>query len=70
MIFCRMLPLECWLEDKGFGIGTQLYNDVNLLITVNTVQQIITIHSMEDKYDKIMLTVEDFIESYANKASF
>jgi hypothetical protein len=69
MIFCRMLPLECWLEDKGFGIGTQMYNDVNLLISVNTVQQIITIHSMEDKYNKIMLTFQEFIDSYANNAS-
>lgn len=69
MIFCRMLPIECWLEDKGFGIGTQMYNDVNLLISVNTINQTITIHSMEDKYNKTLLTFQEFVDSYANNAS-
>lgn len=68
MIFCRMLPLECWQDDKGFGIGTQLYHDVNLLISVNTLTQTIVIHSMDDKHTKIILTFQEFVESYADNA--
>jgi hypothetical protein len=68
MIFCRMLPLECWLDDKGFGIGTQLYNDVNLLVSVNIMQQSVTIHSMDDKHSKLIFSFQEFIDSYANSA--
>jgi len=69
MIFCRMLPLECWLEDKGFGIGTQMYADINLLVTVNTVKQVISMQSATDKFDKIELSFDDFVDSYPNHAS-
>lgn len=69
MIFCRMLPLECWLEDKGFGIGTQMYADINLLITVDTVKQVISMQSVTDKFDKIQLSFDDFVDSYPNHAS-
>jgi hypothetical protein len=69
MIFCRMMPLECWQEETGFGIGTQLYADVNLLITVDTVKQQISIQSAEDKFDKIQLSFEDFVGSYTDHAN-
>lgn len=69
MIFCRMLPLECWLEDKGFGIGTQMYVDINLLVTVDTVKQVISMQSATDKFDKIELSFDDFVDSYPNHAS-
>jgi hypothetical protein len=69
MIFCRMLPLECWLEDKGFGIGTQMYADINLLVTVDTVKQVISMQSVTDKFDKIELSFDDFVDSYPNHAN-
>lgn len=69
MIFCRMLPLECWLEDKGFGIGTQMYADINLLVTVDTVKQVISMQSATDKFDKIELSFDDFVDSYPNHAN-
>ena len=69
MIFCRMLPLECWLEEKGFGIGTQMYADINLLVTVDTVKQVISMQSATDKFDKIELSFDDFVDSYPNHAS-
>ncbi len=68
MIFCRMIPLECWQEETGFGIGTQLYADVNLLVTVDTTKEIVTIQSAEDKFDKIVLSFEDFVQSFPNQA--
>lgn len=69
MIFCRMLPLECWLEEKGFGIGTQMYADINLLVTVDTVKQVISMQSATDKFDKIELSFDDFVDSYPNHAN-
>jgi hypothetical protein len=68
MIFCRMMPLECWMEEVGYGIGTQLYADINLLVTVDTVNQTITIQSATNLYDKFHMSFNEFINSYLNNA--
>lgn len=68
MVFCRMIPLECWKQDTGYGIGTQLYADVNLLITLDTVKQNITIQSATDMYDKFHMSFDDFVNSYVSSA--
>lgn len=68
MVFCRMVPMECWKTETGFGIGTQLYADINLLVTLNTVKQTITIQSIEDKYDKYHMSFEEFVTSYIANA--
>jgi hypothetical protein len=69
MVFCRMIPLECWKEETGFGIGTQLYADVNLLVTLDTVKQTITIQSASNLHDKFHMSFSEFIDSYVNNAA-
>jgi hypothetical protein len=47
MLFCKLVPPEFWNSDKGFGIGTQMYHDIKLLITVDTVLKRIIITNFE-----------------------
>lgn len=68
IIFCHMVPIECWQDDKGYGIGTQLYADVNLLITVDTVKQMVSITSATDKTFFYRASFKDFIEEYTKGA--
>jgi len=69
MIFCEMIPAEFWQSDTGFGIGTQMYADVNLLITIDTVKKIIKISSYDNVMDGITMTIEDFVENFYNNAN-
>ena len=64
MIFCRMVPLESWKEEKGYGIGTQLYADIELLITLNTKDKVITIQVTSDLRKSYSLSFSDFVESF------
>jgi hypothetical protein len=68
IIFCHMVPLECWEQDRGYGIGTQLYVDVNLLISVDTVKQEVTITSAKDKTFFYRSSFKSFIEEYTKGA--
>ncbi len=69
MIFCEMIPPELWNSDTGFGIGTQMYADVNLLITIDTVKKIIKISSHGNNIDDIKMTLTDFVNNFYNNAS-
>ena len=69
MIFCRMITPEHMTDDKGFGIGTQLYADTNLLITLDTMAQVITIQAANVLQDKYSMTFEDFVTSFWKNAS-
>jgi len=68
MVFCKMVPVECWNTDTGFGIGTQLYADINLLITVDTITQKISLQTATDKHYKIKNSFEDFVANFLSKA--
>jgi hypothetical protein len=68
MVFCRMTPMECWQTDSGFGIGTQLYADTNLLITLDTVHQMIKIQSATDKQHAYQDSFAAFVKSYMSSA--
>ena len=68
IIFCHMVPIECWQEDKGYGIGTQMYADINLLISVDTVKQQVTITSAKDKNFKYQASFKEFVEEYTKGA--
>jgi hypothetical protein len=72
ILFCSLIPIEFWKSDKGFGIGTQMYNDIKLLITVDTVLQKVIITNFEDDDTvsrSLHYTFETFIESFTNNAS-
>ena len=68
MIFCHMVPIECWQDDKGYGIGTQMYADINLLVTVDTVKQEVTITSAVDKGFRYQGSFQEFIDEYTSTA--
>jgi hypothetical protein len=70
MIFCRMIPQKNWNDELGFGIGTQLYADVNMLLSLDTVHQTIKISSSFETYivHSVSMSFEDFIDKYANDA--
>jgi hypothetical protein len=70
LIFCRMIPKDKWDDELGFGIGTQLYKDINLLVSLDTVHQTIKISSAFDIYitNSIKMSFLDFINNFADTA--
>lgn len=68
MVFCRMVPMECRNTDRGHGIGTQLYADVNLLITLDTTTQVIMLQSATDMHYKFKMSFEEFVLEFYKKA--
>jgi hypothetical protein len=68
MIFCEMIPAEFWESDTGFGIGTQMYTDVNLLVSIDTVRQTISISSYGSGVDDMKMTILDFVENFYKSA--
>jgi hypothetical protein len=70
LLFCRMIPLDSWDSDTGFGIGTQLYVDTNLLITIDTVKQSIAISSFGSGVDNVKMSIKDFVKNFYNTAQF
>lgn len=68
MIFCQMVLKESWEDDIGYGIGTQFYVDVNVLITLNFEHQTVMISSADLKYPKYQMTFESFVSDYFKTA--
>lgn len=70
MLFCRLIPKNKWDDELGFGIGTQLYRDVNMLISLDTVHQTIRISSAFETYitNSITMSFDDFLNKYADSA--
>lgn len=70
IVFCRMMPPEQLLNDKGFGIGAKQYGDINLLITLDCRDQTISVISslMENKH-KYSMTFTEFLENYSSAAT-
>ncbi len=70
LLFCRMVPVESWNSDTGFGIGTQLYVDTNLLVSIDTVKQSIAISSFGSGVDDVKMSIKDFVHNFYNSAHF
>lgn len=70
IIFCTMVPYDEIDSEDGFGIGTQMYVDINLLITIDTTDQTIEISSYGSGVDNIKMAIEDFVENFYKKAEF
>lgn len=68
MLFCEMIPESFWGSDTGFGIGTQLYADVELLISLDTVNQKITVSSGLHEFDNFSMTFSEFIVDFLKGA--
>lgn len=70
IVFCHMIPMECWHDEVGYGIGTLLYADVDLLVSLDVPKQIITITSALDKEFRYRKSFEEFISGYFKQAEF
>ena len=68
MIFCEMIPQEFWNSDSGFGIGTQLYVDTELLISLDTVAQKITVSSGMHEFENFNMSFKEFIVDFLKDA--
>lgn len=68
MIFCNMLPIEKWDDDKGFGIGNRLYEDIVLLATLNMKKGTIKLQLTAEKHECHEMTFEYFIGDFFNNA--
>lgn len=69
MMFCRMVPVESWAEETGYGIGTQLYADVELLVTLDTTNQVVTIQVASDPCNSYSLLFSEFVNSFYKLAN-
>lgn len=70
MIFCTMVPSNEVNDEDGFGIGTQLYVDINLLITIDTNKLTIEISSYGSGVDNVRMSIEDFVQNFYKTAEF
>ena len=68
MIFCEMIPEELWNSDTGFGIGTQLYVDTELLISLDIASQKITVSSGMHDFDNFSMSFKNFIVDFLKDA--
>ena len=68
MLFCAMVSPDEWNSDKGYGIGTQYYIDANLLIVINTIENVISISSFGSGVDNVTMHIEDFVTNFYNSA--
>jgi hypothetical protein len=68
IVFCEMIPAECWESDSGYGIGTTLYASTNVLVTIDTERQRVIVQSALNKHESNSYTFESFIESFASNA--
>ena len=64
IMFCRMVPIESWAEEIGYGIGTQLYGDVELLVTLDTTNLVITIQVASDLLNSYSLPFSEFVDTF------
>lgn len=68
MIFCEMIPEALWNTETGFGIGTQLYADVELLVSLDIVNQKITVSSGLHEFDNFSMTFKEFLVDFLKDA--
>lgn len=68
MIFCEIVPEEYWYNDEGFGIGTQLYADTEILISLDTVKETITVSSALHEFENFKMTIREFVVDFLKNA--
>jgi hypothetical protein len=70
MLFCAMIDEDDLHGELDFGIGTQLYADVNTVVSVNTIYQQVAISSYDDENHirSSRCSFEDFINTFGGDA--
>lgn len=72
ILFCKLIPPEFWKSETGFGIGTQMYYDIKLLLTIDTVFKKIVITNFDTDNSinrSLHYDFKTFIESFTKDAN-
>ena len=64
MIFCAMIPKDKWHEEKGYAIGTTLYDGIALLVSLNVPKQMIKIQVTNDLHNYESMSFGDFVNKF------
>lgn len=66
MLFCEMVPHDKWYDELGYGIGTQMYLDNKIMITIDTVKSNIKIYSAYNELtpSSISMPILDFVNDF------
>lgn len=69
IIFCQMVPEKEWDGTNKFGIGTEMYANIDIFVTIDTITENITIQargsSLQDRYK---MSFQNFIDSFTSNA--
>jgi hypothetical protein len=69
MIFCAMIPKDKWFEEKGYAIGTTLYDNIALLVSLDIPKQTIKIQINSDLHNYQKMSFDDFVNKFYNSAN-
>lgn len=69
MLFCAMIPKDDWDKEKGYAIGTTLYEGIALFISINVPKQTIKIQITKDLHNYESMSFDDFVSKFYNSAS-
>lgn len=69
IIFCQMVPEEDWDKSTGYGIGTEMYANIDIIIRVDTTNESLTIQSRSSSTSQKMISnFNDFVTDWASSA--
>jgi phage-related protein len=68
VLFCEMIKDEEKDSDEDFGIGTMLYADINILVTLDFEKQHVHVSSTLNKSVQYDLSFSDFCDQYEQLA--
>jgi hypothetical protein len=64
-----MVPMSQKNDLYGFGIGTTIYNDKGLIVSIDVPEQTIIIESVTDVTATPKMSFEDFVVKYYSNAN-
>ena len=69
MIFCAMVPKDSWFDEHGYGIGTSMYDDLDILISLNISDKTIKMQSSSELHTYEKMSFDDFVNVFYNGAN-
>ena len=69
IIFCEMVPKDDWERTSGFGIGTEMYANIDIFVSIDSVSEELSIQAMDaGLQDKLKMSFDEFITSFTSNA--
>lgn len=69
IIFCEMVPRDEWENTSGFGIGTEMYANIDIFISIDSTNQEVSIQARDaGLQDKFKMSFDEFITSFTSSA--